>query len=383
VLCYQPLDFAKTAVVADKSNMIRGFTVPGLALQWETAAAEPIMIQPVKVDENNFIVAAGRNVLYCLNNEDGAANWDYQFNKALLNFAADEAVFCVTGYTDLTEPSYTLTGHSITTGELLWTLKESVSSETPLFIQGLLITTTSAGNAIVVNQRTGELVYKDETSGLKAVQILDDRLILLAAGGSRIICLSLMTGQSWTITMNSSFTGAGKSNNRIILANKKSVRCVNANDGSLVWSQTLEDIYNVFAFRKGVFITHKDSFFDRTTYGSYFTTESGTAAWTTYGKSIFKKPLIIAAGDVVAAYNGDFKLMPSTASEISLSGSGGTAEPAETTKKSAILSGPAVTRVATSTVPQDEVTDEENNTEDTRTLPNLEVEETGWTNEKP
>lgn len=311
VLPYAPLPFADTVVVVDRNSMIRGFSVPGLKLAWESGTEQPIMIEPIKTDKDSFLVPSGKNILFCLNSKTGQPLWDHQFNKTLVNYGADGIVACITGFTDLKEPSWVLTGHSIDDGELLWTFGEPVSSEKPIFIQGLCLTTTSTGKLLVINQNTGELVYKHPADGLKAIQILDDRLILLAAGGSRVVCLSLMTGESWTTTMNSGFTGAAKFGNRILFANKKHVRCVNASNGSLFWSRNLGDIYNAFPFREGIFITHKDSFFDRSTYGSYLGTKSGTPIWTAYGKSIFQKPLITGKGDLVIAYNGTMKMLPS------------------------------------------------------------------------
>ncbi|MDN5278584.1 MAG: hypothetical protein PWR01_2549 [Clostridiales bacterium] len=311
VLPYQPIGFAKRVVIADKSNMIRGFSVPGLNLEWESGAAQPIALEPLKIGKDKILVSSGRNFIFCLDNETGKPVWDHQFSKTLVNFAADEIVACITGYTDLKEPSWSLTGHSTENGELLWTYEEPVSGDKPLFIQGLCLTTTASGQLIILNQRTGQAVYRHSATGLKAIQLLDDRLILLAAGGSRVVSLSLMTGDSWTTTMNSAFTGAAKYGNSLLLSNKKSVRCVNANTGALFWDRNLGDIYNAFPFRKGIFITHKDSFFDRSTYGSYLSVESGTPIWTTYGKSIFQKPVVTSQGDLVVAYNGMIRMLPS------------------------------------------------------------------------
>lgn len=316
VFPYPPLKFDNIVVLADRTNMVRGFSVPGLKIEWEAGFEHPIPFSPEKIKGGNFLVPSGKNAIFVLNGKTGQQVWDYQFSKSLVNYGADDVVVCISGYNDLQEPSWTLTGHSIEDGELLWTLDEPVSSDKPLFIQGLCITTNARGNLIIVKQKTGEVIFRHEIDGLKAVQLLGDSVILLGVGGSRIVCFSLMTGNSWTITMNSAYVGSAKFSNRLLLVNKKSVRCVDSNNGSLFWNRNFGDIYNAFPFRQGIFITHKDSFFDRTTYGTYVNPRTGNPIWTTYGKSIMQKPLVTGYGDLVAAYNGTVKLLPAPASII-------------------------------------------------------------------
>jgi outer membrane protein assembly factor BamB len=387
VLGWQPKPFNDRVIVADKSNMIRAFKVPGLELAWETATQEPMIMEPIKVDNEHLLVTSGRTGIYYLDVEDGNAIWNHQALKSLVNFNADsEIMLCIAGYTDLKDPTYTLTGHSIHTGEELWTFEEPVSSDKPFFIQDFCVVTTVSGNLTVINKHTGSIAFKDSISGLKLFQLLDDRVLMLAAGGSRIVCFSLMTGQSWTITTNSSLTGAGKYGSKILLSTKKNVRCVHASDGSLVWTRNLEDIYNAFPFRKGLFITHKDSFFDRKTYGSYISVESPNSVWTSYGQGIFQKPLVTSLGDLVTSYNGMMRMMPVTASDGSEESEKTDIDFAQTNKSEVGESEVLLTASGTTPEPEKTASDTketESEPQEDKFLPPLEIKETGWTNEQP
>ncbi len=374
VFTYQPLACGNIAVIADKSNMIRGFRVPGLSIAWEAALEHPIMIDPVKISNEKFAVSSGKNGLYCIDSESGQPIWDYQFQKSLVNFAADEVIVSIYGYTDLKEPAWEISGHDLETGEMLWTAADKVSSDNPLFVQGLLVTTTPGGQLIVIDQNNGQTLFKHPTTGLKAIQVVGDRVIMLAAGGSRIVCFSLMTGDSWTTTLNSGFTGAARFGNRLIFATKKTLRCVDAANGGLFWSRELGDVYNAFPFRQGIFMTHKDSFFDRTTYGSYISTASSNSVWTTYGRSIFQKPIVTAFGDLVISYNGSVKMMPAPATEAAtMPGMPTMPDPEAKIREAFSASASAVVPE-----PKPAVVEEKKNLS-----PDLEIKDSGWTNEKP
>ncbi|MFZ5953337.1 MAG: PQQ-binding-like beta-propeller repeat protein [Candidatus Rifleibacteriota bacterium] len=383
VLGYQPLACGKTVVLADKSNMLRGFTVPGLQIAWEAAMQQPILLSPGALANKNVIVASGRNTLFCVNHETGQPVWDYQFSKPLVNFGVDETVISVSGYTDVKDPVFNLMGHDPETGEVLWTLNEPASSDDLHFVQSLAVTTSPDGVLLVVDQKTGQLLFKHNTPGLKIAQVLEDRLILLAAGGSRIVCFSLMTGESWTTTLNSNFTGAARNGKRILLATKKEVRCVDADNGGLYWSRDLGDIYNAFPFRRGIFITHKDSFFDRATYGSYIGTEKASSIWTAYGRGIFQKPLICSNGDLAITYDGMVKMLPAPAESSSSIEMPAMPDPEARIRDAFNASATAVPETpepANTASPPAQA----GNSDDKKSgLPGLEVEESGWTNDKP
>lgn len=378
VLGYQPIVCGNIAVVADKSNMIRGFNVPGLGIAWEAGLEQQIMIEPARVSEKNIVLASGKSAMFCLDGETGQPIWDYQFSKPLINFAADQVVISISGYTDLKVPAWQMSGHDPETGEILWSSEENVSSDKPLFVQDLVITTSESGQLLVLDQNSGQLLFKHQADGLKAVQVLGDRVIMLAAGGSRIVCFSLMNGDSWTTTLNSGFTGAARNGNRLILATKKTLRCVEAANGGLFWTRELGDVYNAFPFRNGIFLTHKDSFFDRSTYGSYISTKAANSVWTAYGRSIFLKPLVTTKGDLVVSYNGLVKMLPAPPSESSSDlVMPNMPDPEQKIRQSLAASA---TKVIDSAKP---AADKETAPDKKETQPELEIKDSGWTNEKP
>jgi hypothetical protein len=161
---------------------------------------------------------------------------------------------------------------------------------------------------------------------------------------------------------------------------------VHAADGSLVWTRNLEDIYNAFPFRKGLFITHKDSFFDRKTYGSYISVESAKSVWTTYGQGIFQKPLVTSLGDLVTSYNGMIRMMPFTASNDNEESEKTDIDFAQTDKSKVAESEVLLTASGTTPEPEKTASDTketESEPQEDKFLPPLEIKETGWTNEQP
>lgn len=310
MLPFSPVVFDKMIVLGDYAKVIRGFSLPDLKIAWETGTVEPFKMAPLKIDEENFLIQSSQNSLFCLNSQTGEAVWDKTFTDALVNYAADDVIICLHGFKDLKTPQWKATAISKNDGSTLWTMKEALSSDDPLFVQGLCILTSNEGEILVIEQETGSMRYKHPVKGLKAVQVIDETLIMLASGGSRLICMSLMTGNSWATTMQSGFTGAARYENKLLVADKKNLRCLDLQTGALLWHRNLEDIYNVFPFKKGVFITHKDSFFSRNTFGSYIETSSPESVWMHSGQSLFMKPMATPHGDLLLAYNGEFAMLP-------------------------------------------------------------------------
>ena len=316
ILPHPPISFRDKIVVSDKGQMIRGFSVPGLKLLWESGSMEPQRFPPLKINSEHFLIQSTKNLLFCLDSKTGQPVWSKQFNDNLISFSADQVITCIHGYTDVKKPAWKITALNKEDGEELWTFNGPVSPEPPFFYQNVCIHTNSEGQVLFLNQFTGEQIYKNEVSGLRITKILENKLILLSSGGSRIVCLSLITGNSWTTTLQSGFVAIAKAGNKLIIVDKKSVRAVDADSGTGLWSRNLEDVYNAFAFRKGIFVTHKDSFFSRTTYGSYIDGQTGRTKWVSYGKGIFYKPLIMNKGDLLVSYPGDIKLIPKPQSAV-------------------------------------------------------------------
>ncbi len=316
ILPFQPIAFSETVLLADKSRMLRGFAVPGLKLMWEVGTIEPLTFAPLKIDSEKFVVTSTSDMLFCIDSKTGKPLWEKKFHGKIMSYAADKVVVVVYGYADVKSPIWKMMALEPETGDEVWEISDPVSSSPPFFKQNVCIQTTNEGQVMIINQFNGEIIYKHPIKGLKIADVLDEKLVLLAAGGSRVICMSLMTGNSWTTTLQTSFQGVGKTGNRLLLVDKKNLRCVDSDSGELMWHRPLEDVYNVFQFRNGVFVTHKDSFFDRTTYGSYIDGTSGQSQWTAFGKSIFYKPTILSTGDFLVSYNGMIKLMPKPKTSI-------------------------------------------------------------------
>ncbi|NLF97041.1 MAG: PQQ-binding-like beta-propeller repeat protein [Candidatus Riflebacteria bacterium] len=308
-LPYEPLAFENLVVVGDYARMIRGFSVPGLKLAWESGTIEPFRIPPIKSGEN-LIVQSTSDSLFCLDSKTGEPVWDHTFTDTLVNYGVDKTIVCLHGYADLKNPQWKATALDADSGEVLWTSTSPLAADTPLFVQNICVLASNEGEMLIVDQFTGKLLYKHPVKGLKSLQVLNEHLIMLAAGGSRLICMSLMDGSSWTTTMQSNLTGIARYGNRLLIADKKALRCLSVDDGSSFWTRNLEDVYNALPYRNGIFVTHKDSFFARTTFGSYIETDKSASRWIAHGSSNFMKPLLTNSGELLLAYNGDMRMMP-------------------------------------------------------------------------
>lgn len=309
-LPFSPIVSGNMIVLADSARMVRGFSVPGLKLEWESGTIEQFKVPPVKIDNSRFIVQSTSNSLFCLDSQTGKPIWDKVFTDTLVNYAAGKVIICIHGFNDLKSPKWRASAIDPEDGSLLWTTDANLSQDTPLFVQNVCVLSSSEGEIIIYDQESGTPLFKNQVKGLKAAQILDEALIMLASGGSRMVCMSLMTGNSWSTTMQSGFIGAAKYGDRLLLLDKKSLRCVEVSSGAQIWRKTLDDVYNGFPHRKGIFVTHKDSFFSRNTFGSYVETGSVQSLWMASGRSLFMRPLVVDNGDLLLSYDGTYRLMP-------------------------------------------------------------------------
>ncbi|MDD3146400.1 MAG: PQQ-binding-like beta-propeller repeat protein [Candidatus Riflebacteria bacterium] len=307
---FSPVVSGNMVILADSARMVRGFSVPGLKLEWESGTLEQFKVPPVTIDNNRFIVQSTANALFCLDSKTGKPIWDKVFTDTLVNYAAGKVIICIHGFNDLKKPKWRASALSSEDGSLLWTSDAILSQDTPLFVQNVCVLSSNEGEILIFDQESGIQLFKNQVKGLKAAQILDETLIMLASGGSRIVCMSLMTGNSWSTTMQSGFMGAAKYGERLLLLDKKNLRCVEVSSGAQIWRKELDDVYNGFPFRKGIFITHKDSFFSRNTFGSYIETGSSHSTWMATGRSLFMRPMVVDNGDFLLSYDGTFRLMP-------------------------------------------------------------------------
>lgn len=317
-LPFQPIALGNMVITGDSSRMVRGFSVPGLKLVWENGTVEQFRIAPMKADNERILIQSTASTIFCIDSRTGKPVWEYTFPDSLVNYAVGKVIVCLHGYNDLKEPKWKATALNPEDGSVAWTFAAlPLGQDTPLFVQNICVMASNEGEIMIFDQDHGTLLHKNEIKGLKASQILDDILIMLASGGSRIVCMSLMTGASWSTTVQAGYLNAARYGNRLMLCDKKALRCLDANTGEQLWKKDLSDAYNAFPHRRGIFVTHKDSFFARTTYGSYIETDSNRTVWATGGRSLFMKPLVTNAGDLLLSYDGYYMMMPKPAYELS------------------------------------------------------------------
>jgi len=332
-LPFQPIALGNMVITGDSSRMVRGFSVPGLKLVWENGTVEQFKIAPMKADDEKILIQSTASTLFCLDSRTGKPVWEYTFSDTLVNYAVGKVIVCLHGYNDLKEPKWKATAINPEDGTIAWTFAAvPLGQDTPLFVQNICVMASGESEIMIFDQEHGTLLHKNEIKGLKASQILDDILIMLASGGSRVVCMSLMNGASWSTTVQAGYLGAARYGNRLMLCDKKALRCLDAGTGEQLWKRDLSDVYNAFPHRRGIFVTHKDSFFARTTYGSYIETDSSRTVWATGGRSLFMKPLVTNAGDLLLSYDGYYMMMPKPAYELS-SGQAPIADPTQNSIK--------------------------------------------------
>lgn len=309
-LPFEPLAIGDVLVISDRSRVIRGFTIPGLSLKWETGTPQPFRIPPMPSDNIGFLIQGDDNSLFSIDSQTGEALWSQFFTDSLVNYSANQVVACIHGHKHAAKPEWRLSILDTEFGDILWTYDKPVSGDRPLFLGDTLITTSLEGQVIVFDQFSGKQLYQNMTKGLRLINAFDSQLLLLAAGGSQVVNISLTTGDSWSTSLQSGFTGVAHYDNKILISDKNSVRCFDLNTGDIFWQLSLQDIYNAFTFKQGIFITHKNSFFDRRTYGSYIETESNSRPWIAEGQSSFHQPVATSKGDLLLSYNGKILMMP-------------------------------------------------------------------------
>ena len=110
--------------------------------------------------------------------------------------------------------------------------------------------------------------------------------------------------------MKKDFVGAVQIGSQLIVADKVSLRCFDINSGVVAWQKDLGDIYGCFAHRNGFFVTFKEDFAARKTFGACLGADSSNNLWLAKGTSIFRKPYPLAEGDLLLNYDGTIRLMP-------------------------------------------------------------------------
>ena len=308
-LPFDPIVIGNNVIMADHARMLRAFSLPDFKVAWEIGANTPFEFPPVKCGKNNVILGSG-NSIFCFDSKTGKQLWDITVLDGMKNYACDKVVVAIHGYKDVSKPSWKCSAYDLEYGVELWKLEEPVSKETPLFVKDTCVVTTGEGEAIVVNQLSGEILYRSGAKGYIAVKALDEGIILANESYTTFVYLSLLTGKSWTSSLKKDFVGAAQIGSRLVLADKVSLRCFELDSGVLVWQKDLGDIYGLYPHRNGIFVTYKEDFSARTTYAACLGVDSSSNLWFAKGNSIFRKPYPLSEGDLLLNYDGTIRLMP-------------------------------------------------------------------------
>ena len=323
----EPIVAGNNIILADQGRMVRSFSGTDLQVSWEAASNNPFELPPLKcevvdlVQEDNnvskkpipcVLQMTGKSI-FCFDAKSGKQLWDVTVLDDMKNYACDKVLVAIHGYRDIANPVWKCSGYALEDGLDLWKLEENVSKETPLFVKNTCVLTTSEGEAIVVNQQSGEILYRSGAKGYIAIKALDEGVLLANQAYTNFVYLSLLTGKSWTSSLKKDFVGAVQIGSRLVIADKVSLRCFELETGMLVWQRDLGDIYGCFPHRNGVFVTYKEDFAARTTYAICVSADSSESLWVAKGSSLFRKPYPLAEGDLLLNYDGTIRLMPKPA----------------------------------------------------------------------
>ena len=320
----EPIVSGNNVIVADQGRMVRAFSGTDLKVSWEAASNNPFELPPLKCEVID-LAQEGDNIskkpvpcvlqmtgksIFCFDSKSGKQLWDVTVLDDMKNYACDKVLVAIHGYRDIAKPVWKCSGYELDDGLELWKLEEPVSKETPLFVKDTCVLTTAEGEAIVVNQHSGQILYRSGAKGYIAVKALDEGVLLANQAYTNFVYLSLLTGKSWTSSLKKDFVGAVQIGSQLIVADKVSLRCFDINSGVLAWQKDLGDIYGCFQHRNGIFVTYKEDFAARKTFGACLGADSTDNLWLAKGTSLFRKPYPLAEGDLLLNYDGTIRLMP-------------------------------------------------------------------------
>lgn len=308
-LPFDPIIVGNNVVMADHGRMLRAFSLPDFKVVWEVASNDMFEFPPVKCGNNQILQGSGKSI-FCFDSKTGKQLWDITVNDGMKNYACDKVIVAIHGYKDVVKPYWKCSAYDLEYGDDLWTLEEPVSKETPLFVKDTCIVTTAEGEAIVVNQLSGQILYRSGAKGYIAVKALDEGVLLANQSYTNFVYLSLLTGKSWTSTLKKDFVGAVQIGSQLVVADKVSLRCFDINTGVVAWQKDLGDIYGCFPHRNGFFVTFKEDFAARKTFAACLGIDSSNNLWLAKGTSLFRKPYPLAEGDLLLNYDGTIRLMP-------------------------------------------------------------------------
>ena len=305
---FEPIVIGDIAIVADHARMLRGFSLPHLRAVWEAGSNDIFDKPPMKCGKN-VIQGSGRSI-FCLSPKTGKQLWDITELEPIKNYTCDKVVISIHGQKDTKNPIWKCSAYEIEDGAEIWKLAEPVSSIAPIFVRNTCILTTKEGEGIILNQFTGEILYRTGAKGLVQVIGLDDSAIFAGMDFRNIVFFSLLTGKSWTTTINKDLVGAVQLGSRVVIADKVSVRCFDTASGDMLWSRKFGEIYSALPHRSGVFLAYKENFFAKETYAVCLGANSEKELWVAQGNSLFRKPYPLTEGDLLLSHSGNMRLMP-------------------------------------------------------------------------
>lgn len=307
---FQPELIGKHLIVADAGRMTRAFAVPGLSIIWEQGSEQFFKIKPVKLDENRVLVTGNHKTLFCINASTGDPEWDCALETPIVSCGADKYIICLhQDPASSEEDSYCATAINPETGAIAWRITE-LENTPPLFAENICVLSSKGNHTIILEQRSGNIMLKNPDNRFKPIKILETYLLTLSKDKTNLMISSLESGNSWDINLQTPFQEAIKIKDTIFIADKKTLFASNIANGHKKWRMNLQDIYTLSHLRGGLFVTYKEYFTSRTTYGKFINPESSEVLWTAFGEQLFMRPSPMKNGDYLASYNGKVRLMP-------------------------------------------------------------------------
>jgi outer membrane protein assembly factor BamB len=307
---YEPVVFKNQIILADAGRKVRAFSTPGLNIAWEVGADQHFKVKPIKLSEDKLLIMGNHKTLFCVDVANGEPEWDSELESPVVSYIAGDYILCI--HPNPNNPaSYWATAINPNDGALAWRITE-VSNNSPLVAENIFILTTDKNQTIIVDQRTGLIMFKNPNTKFNTVKVLTTHLLGVSKDKTNLMVTSLETGNAWETQLQTAFQDAIIMGSSIFITDKKHLYAKNLEDGKLKWRLKLNDIYNLYSVSNAVFVTHKNSFTSRITYGSLFDPVSSKPIWTTVGEQLFMKPVSTARGDLVVSYNGKCKLLPNS-----------------------------------------------------------------------
>ncbi|NLI78646.1 MAG: PQQ-binding-like beta-propeller repeat protein [Candidatus Riflebacteria bacterium] len=299
-------------VVADREQGLRAYGGTGLTLRWERATQEPSTLAPLPLPDNRLLVKTSAKALVAVDGDSGDPAWDAQFTGDILHVAVGSAVACIYGFQDVKNPVWRLQAVDLEFGQPLWTFPGEVAPVPPIAHAGMFLFVTAQGTVVGADQETGELRLKIEGMACRHLEADGDVLLMLASDGRRLDASSFSGKGSWSVSLPATFLDAAVTGNLVMVADRSTVRCLEAATGAPRWQKDLGPILLAYPHREGMALLHKGSFIDRQSLFAYYPARTGSPDWVCVEPSMFHPPLAFGSTDMAVCRNGALYGMPVT-----------------------------------------------------------------------